>query len=191
MTRFHTPTADRLIRPSLRRIGILAAMVAGVMSCRGSTSQAADLADTSKAPIAIERLGGDAGAAGARASGIVHVTGSRPSADGDVLITRRVALELPGRSHAFSIDGQAGAFEHTFLVTFDDAGAVRLVTHKWSNADRSVMAQTDCGGRRQCIADQISADPESGAVTFLGLQLTGLDGNTAAEAASVLTGTIK
>ncbi len=180
-----------LFEPSLLRCGILAAMVLCAASCRGSESQAADLADTPKSQIAAESLDGDAGAAGARASGIVHVTGSRPSADGDVLITRRAALELPGRSRAFSIDGTTGPFEHTFLVTFDDTGAVRLVTHKWSNADRSVMAQTDCGGRRQCVADQISADPASGEVTFRGLQLVGLDGNTAAEATSVLTGTIK
>jgi hypothetical protein len=177
--------------PRLLRNGSLAVLVSIAASCRGSESKAADLADTSRAAIAIESVGGDAGAPEARASGTVHVTGSRPSADGDVVITRRVALELPGRLRAYSIDGTAGPFEHTFLVTFDDSGAVRLVTHKWSNADLSVMAQTDCGGRRQCIGDQISADAASGEVTFRGLQLTGLNGNTAAEATSVLTGTIK
>lgn len=191
MTRIHPRSIRRLITSIVLRNGIVAAILSSTTSCRGAESKVADLDDTSKGPVAFSQLDGDAVPAHERASGVVHVTGSRPSADGEVLITRRVALELPGRSRAFSIDGAAGPFEHTFLVTFDDMGAVRLVTHKWSNADRSVMAQTDCGGRRQCVVDQISADPESGEVTFRGLQLTGLDANTAAEATSLLTGTIR
>ena len=185
-----TDSVRRLIACRVLRTGLVLAMVSSATSCRGSESKAADSRGTSGATIAAESRDGDAGASHERASGVVHVSGSRPSADGDVRITRRVRLELPGRSRAFSIDGTAGPFEHTFLVTFDDAGAVRLVTHKWSNADQSVVAQTDCGGRRQCVVDQISADPASGEVTFRGLQLAGLDANTAAEATSVLTGTI-
>jgi hypothetical protein len=42
----------------------------------------------------------------------------------------------------------------------------------------SVVAQADCGSRARCGATQVTADPKTGAVTFTGLVLTGVDGNT-------------
>ena len=109
---------------------------------------------------------------------------------GAVTEYRRAPLALPGATAALSIDGVADALQHGFLVVLDSAGAVKVVTHKWSNADNSVVAQTDCGSRQTCPADQVIADRKTGAVTFNGLVLTGLDGNTGDPATSTLTGRI-
>lgn len=124
-------------------------------------------------------------------TGSVIVSAARPAAgDGVVQVYRRAPLPLPGATAAFSMDGVAGALRHGFLVVLDSGGVVKVVTHKWSNADNSVVAQTDCGARQTCPADQVNADRKTGAVTFNGLVLTGLDGNTGDPATSTLTGRI-
>jgi hypothetical protein len=126
-----------------------------------------------------------------KASGTVTVSATEPAADGAVQITRRARLQMPAGLSAWSIDGTAGAVDHTFLIVFDSSGTVKLVTHKWRNADNSVTAQADCGGRTQCDTARISAVPTTGAVSFRGLALTGVDGNTAAVARSTLTGSVR
>lgn len=126
-----------------------------------------------------------------RVAGTVTVRDARPVAgDGDVRVFRRARLAVPGASSAFTIEGVSGAVRHGFLVVVDSVGAIRIVTHKWSNADNSVVAQTDCGARHECAPSQISADPRTGAVVFTGLVLTGLDGNTGEIATSTLTGRV-
>lgn len=126
-----------------------------------------------------------------RVAATVTVRDAQPTAgDGDVRLFRRARLTVPGASSAFAIEGVSGAVRHGILVVVDSVGAIRIVTHKWSNADNSVVAQTDCGARHECPASQISADPRTGAVVFTGLVLTGLNGNTGDAATSTLTGRV-
>ena len=126
-----------------------------------------------------------------RAFGTITVSGATPDAgDGTVQVTRRTPVDLPGVASAFAIEGVAGAMEHSFLIALDSAGAVKLVTHKWHNADNSVVAQTECGARAPCSPRLVGANPESRTVLFSRLVLTGLDGNTAQEATSTLTGAV-
>ncbi len=127
-----------------------------------------------------------------KASGSVMVSSATPSAvDGVVQVTRRQPLQLPGVSAAFAIEGVSGALTHGFLIGFDSAGAIKYVQHKWSNADNSLVANTACGALTRCPVGQVTADAKTGAVTFTGLVLTGLDVITAAKATSTLTGTVK
>ncbi len=120
---------------------------------------------------------------------VVRVHDAHPAGgDGTVRVFRRARLEVPGASAAFTIAGVSGAMRHDILVVVDSAGAIRIVTHKWSNGDNSVVVQTECGPRQACPASQVAADPRSGAMVFSGLMLTGLDGNTGDPAASTLTG---
>ncbi|MBC7840838.1 MAG: hypothetical protein H7099_00905 [Gemmatimonadaceae bacterium] len=124
-------------------------------------------------------------------TGSLTVSAAQPTAgDGVVQVYRRAPLVLPGATAAFSMHGVAGALRHGFLVVLDSAGIVKVVTHKWSNADNSIVAQTDCGARRTCPAEQVIADRKTGAVTFNGLVLTGLDGNTGDPATSTITGRV-
>jgi hypothetical protein len=126
-----------------------------------------------------------------RATGTVIVSAAKPAAgDGGVQITRRAAIQLPGAASAFALEGMSGAMEHSFLVVFDSSGAVTVVTHKWHNADNSVVAQTDCGSRTKCSPRQVGGNAKSGTVVFTRLVLTGLDGNTAQEATSTLNGAV-
>jgi hypothetical protein len=162
-----------------------------------STRETASTPDDSTASRASVPRVVDVGAESAipdseKASGSVTVSAAKPSAgDGVVQITRRAPLELPGAASAFAIEGVSGPLQHGFLVTFDSAGAVKIITHKWSNADNSVVAQTDCGSRSKCPSGQVTADAKTGVVTFTGLVLTGLDGNTGEPAMSTLTGTVR
>ena len=177
--------------PLVLRACFAGAGVLTVTGCGGANSAAATRTDTATALVAVAGLD-NAVPPDERASGTVTVSATTPATgDGDVHVVRRVALELPGASSAFSVEGVSGPLAHTFLITFDDAGAIRIVTHKWSNADNSIVAQTDCGSRQPCPPSQVSADPNSRTVTFRGLELTGLDGNTAASAHSTLTGAIR
>jgi hypothetical protein len=105
-----------------------------------------------------------------------------------VQVYRRAPLQMPGASAAYAMEGVSGPLQHGFLVVLDSSGDVKVVTHKWSNADNSVVAQTDCGSRQICPVDQVMADRRTGTVTFNGLVLTGLDGNTGDPATSTLTG---
>jgi hypothetical protein len=177
------------------RIGLSASAILLLGACAKQDSAAAAV-DSASATAAVPRVV-DVGAEPAvpdseRATGAVTVSGAKPSAgDGVVQITRRAKLELPGVSAAFAIEGVSGALQHGFLVTFDSVGAIKIITHKWNNADNSVVAQTDCGSRTKCPAAQVSADPKTGVVTFTGLVLTGMDGNTAEPATSTLTGTVR
>ncbi|MCC7052842.1 MAG: hypothetical protein IT355_06205 [Gemmatimonadaceae bacterium] len=126
------------------------------------------------------------------ATGVVTVTTATPSAgDGVVRARRRIPLALPGAALAFSIEGESGPLQHAFLVVVDSGGTVKVITHRWNNADNSVVAQTGCGARTPCPAAQVRVDQGSGAVTFTNLVLTGLDGNTADPATSTLTGTVR
>jgi hypothetical protein len=126
-----------------------------------------------------------------RASGTVIVSNAKPSVgDSVVRISRRVPVQLPGAASAFVIEGASGNMEHSFLIVLDSAGAVKMVTHKWHNADNSVVAQTDCGNRTKCSPRLVGATPSSRTTLFTRLVLTGLDGNTAEEATSTLTGTV-
>lgn len=126
-----------------------------------------------------------------RVSASVTISAAHPAAgDGLVQVFRRALLTMPGASAAYSLEGVSGPLQHGFLVVLDSAGVVKVVTHKWSNADNSVVAQTDCGSRQSCPADQVVADRKTGAVTFNGLVLTGLDGNTGDAATSTLTGRV-
>jgi hypothetical protein len=124
-----------------------------------------------------------------RVTATVTVSAARP-ADGDGLVQvyRRAPLQMPGASAAYAMEGVSGPLQHGFLVVLDSSGDVKVVTHKWSNADNSVVAQTDCGSRQICPVDQVMADRRTGTVTFNGLVLTGLDGNTGDPATSTLTG---
>ena len=177
--------------PLVLRACFAGAGVLTVTGCGGANSAAATRTDTATALVAVAGLD-NAVSPDERASGTVTVSATTPATgDGDVRVVCRVALELPGASSAFSVEGVSGPLAHTFLITFDDAGAIRIVTHKWSNADNSIVAQTDCGSRQRCPPSQVSADPTSRTVTFRGLELTGLDGNTAASAHSTLTGSIR
>jgi hypothetical protein len=180
-----------------RRCALLAliGVVAGLTAC-GKAEAAADSAPESTREVDALRAGrpdetGTAISDEERASGTVTVTGTQPAADGTVQVMRRAALQMPASLAAWSIDGLAGPVEHTFLIVFDSSGAVKLVTHKWRNADNSVMAQTDCGGRTKCDTTRISANPKTGSVSFRDLTLTGVDGNTAAVARSTLTGSVQ
>lgn len=124
-----------------------------------------------------------------RVTGSLTVTAAHPVAGaGVVQVFRRAPLTLPGASSAYTMEGVSGALQHGFLIVLDSAGVVKVVTHKWSNADNSIVAQTDCGSRQTCPVDQVTADRRTGTVTFNGLVLTGLDGNTGDPATSTLTG---
>ncbi len=126
-----------------------------------------------------------------RAFGTVIVSNAKPSVgDSVVRISRRAPVQLPGAASAFVIEGASGTMEHSFLIVLDSAGAVKMVTHKWHNADNSVVAQTDCGNRTKCSPRLVGATPSSRMTLFTRLVLTGLDGNTAQEATSTLTGTV-
>ena len=157
---------------------------------------AADAKDTTTGSAAPAPQTVDVGAASAfpdseRAFGTVIVSNAKPSVgDSVVRIFRRAPVELPGAASAFVIDGASGTMEHSFLIVLDSAGAVKMVTHKWHNADNSVVAQTDCGNRTKCSPRLVGATPSSRTTLFTRLVLTGLDGNTAQEATSTLTGTV-
>jgi hypothetical protein len=126
-----------------------------------------------------------------RAFGTVIVSHEKPATGDSVIrITRRTPVQLPGAASAFTIEGAAGRVQHTFLIVLDSAGAVKAVTHKWHNADNSIVAQTDCGSRTKCSKDGVGVIPSSRTTLFTRLALTGLDGNTAQEATSTLTGSI-
>ncbi len=126
-----------------------------------------------------------------RAYGTVIVSNAKPSVgDSVVRISRRAPVDLPGAASAFVIEGASGTMEHSFLIVLDSAGTVKMVTHKWHNADNSVVAQTDCGQRTKCSPRLVGAIPSSRTTGFTRLVLTGLDGNTAQEATSTLTGTV-
>ena len=181
-------------QPAWEAVCVLA-MLSGVTAC---TTREDPRADQSGHQGALQIGGPDSGvssepqiADSERISASVTVTSAQPAAgDGLVQVYRRAPLALPGASAAYTMEGVSGPLQHGFLVVLDSAGVVKVVTHKWSNADNSVVAQTDCGSRRTCPADQVIADRKTGAVTFSGLVLTGLDGNTGDPATSTLTGRI-
>lgn len=171
----------------------LYALLCAAVACRAGPERAAPetrvaLPDASRTvEVGVESAVVDS----ERVAGAVTVRNARPAAgDGDIRVFRRARLAVPGAASAFAIDGVSGAVRHGFLVVVDSVGAIRIVTHKWSNADNSVVAQTDCGARHECPPSQISADPRTGAVVFSGLVLTGLDGNTGDPATSTLTGRV-
>lgn len=177
-------------QPAWRAVCALA-MLSGVTACTTREDSRAGQSGRTDV-LRIEGPGGEPTIADSeRVTGSITVSAARPAAgDGVVQVYRRAPLALPGATAAFSMDGVAGALQHGFLVVLDSAGIVKVVTHKWSNADNSVVAQTDCGSRQTCPADQVTADRKTGAVTFNGLVLTGLDGNTGDPATSTLTGRI-
>jgi hypothetical protein len=174
----------------------LAAGAAAALSACWKQSESGTRADPSGATADAPRIV-DVGAEATvpdteKATGSVTISGAKPAAgDGVVQITRRAPLQLPGASSGFAIEGVSGPLTHGFLVVFDSLGVIKVITHKWNNADNSVVAQTDCGARTRCPAGQVTADPKTGAVTFTGLVLTGIDGNTAEPATSTLTGTVR
>jgi hypothetical protein len=177
--------------PLLVRLGTILLPVLMASACAGpGDSGVRAVAANAGSDVAASSV--DAVPENERATGTVSVTATTPATgDGDVRMLRRVALTLPGAASAFSVSGVAGTLEHTFLIAFDDAGAIRLVTHKWSNADHSVVVQTSCGEAQPCAQTQVSADPSARTVSFRGLELSGLDGNTGVAARSTLTGTIR
>jgi hypothetical protein len=190
----HSP-GQLMISHAIRRIGLVVFTALVVVACtkKDTAATVADSSGTTASAPRVVDVGAETAVADTeKATGTVTVSGAKPAAgDGVVQITRRAKIELPGVSSAFAIEGVSGGLQHGFLVTFDSAGAVKIITHKWSNADNSVVAQTDCGSREKCPAAQVTADPKTGAVTFTGLVLTGMDGNTAQPATSTLTGTVK
>jgi hypothetical protein len=175
-----------------RALIIVACLITACGSPESTDGHAADSVEVPAPTPQVVDVGADAAVPDSeRAYGTVMVSGARPAAgDGAVQITRRTPIELPGAASAFVIDGVSGALEHSFLIVFDSAGAVKMVTHKWHNADNSVVAQTDCGSRTPCSPRLVGANPESRTVLFTRLVLTGLDGNTAQEATSTLTGAV-
>jgi hypothetical protein len=184
----------------MTRISTLRAAIACIALCVTAACGAKDSPDetaadsTASQPPAPQIV--DVGAEAAvpdseRAFGQVIVSNAKPSTGDSVIqITRRAPIELPGAASAFTVEGVAGAVQHSFLIVFDSAGAVKIVTHKWHNADNSVVAQTDCGSRTKCSPRLVGADPKSRTLLFTRLVLTGLDGNTAQEATSTLTGAV-
>jgi hypothetical protein len=178
-----------------RRLTLAIGAAIALMACgkKDSSATASESAGATASAPRIVDVGADAAVPDTeKATGAVTVSGAKPSAgDGVVQITRRAPLQLPGAATAFAIEGVSGPLTHGFLVVFDSAGVIKMITHKWSNADNSIVAQTDCGARSKCPAGQVTADPKSGAVTFTGLVLTGIDGNTAEPATSTLTGTVR
>jgi hypothetical protein len=183
----HTHSHTRAVGTVL----LTALLTTAEFGCGAGTATPADEGTATDAPRTVE-VGVEAAADDSEhVAAVVHVQHATPAAgDGHVRLFRRARLAVPGVTAAFTMEGVAGAVRHGILVVVDSGGAVRIVTHKWSTADNSVVAQTDCGPRHGCPASQIAADPRTGAVVFSGLVLTGLDGNTGDPATSTLTGRV-
>lgn len=180
-----------LPQPQLFAAVICITLLSGALACTPQDESAVSHMSRQKTPRIAELDNESAVVDSERVAGSVTVTAARPAAgDGVVQVFRRAPLRMPGATSAYAMDGVAGPLQHGFLVVLDAAGAVKLVTHKWSNADNSVVAQTDCGSHGKCPPAQVTADPRTGAVTFNGLVLTGLDGNTGDPATSTLTGRV-
>jgi hypothetical protein len=180
-----------LPRHQMSVVALCITLLAGASACTKPGDSTAEYASRGESTRAVELGAPQATAESERVSGSVTVTAARPSAgDGIVQVFRRAPLAMPGALAAFALEGVSGPLQHGFLVVFDSAGAVQVVTHKWTNADNSVVAQTDCGSRQKCPPTQVTANPKTGTVTFNGLILTGLDGNTGDAATSTLTGRV-
>ncbi len=184
-----------MTRLTLLRAGVVTIALVTTTACGKQASRADTTADPDAsqvpAPQTVDVRIEPAVPDSERAFGTVIVSNAKPNTgDSVVQITRRTRVELPGAASAFTIEGVSGAAQHSFLVALDSAGAVMVVTHKWHNADNSVVAQTDCGARTKCPERRVGADAKSGTVLFTRLELKGLDGNTAQEATSTLTGAI-
>ena len=185
-----TPVAGRVTIAAVVVVGSV--VLTGCLSGGGDGRARDSTAVEALAPDPAPTTSADEAPDATPASGVVTIsTAAPPVGDGIVQVTRRLPLTLPGAAVAYSLEGVSGPLDHAFLVVVDSSGAVKVITHKWHNADNSVIAQTGCGARTPCPADQVRVDPNSGAVTFTNLVLTGLDGNTAEPAMSTLSGTVR
>lgn len=120
----------------------------------------------------------------------IRISNATPaSANGEFHLGAVDHVPSLGGASTFQAVGRSGPMEHSVILTFNGAGGLDTVMWTRGSDDGSVKVWVSCDTGKQtqapCAEGHFKADAKTGAVSFEGLALKGLDQNGEVASATI------